>query len=292
MASAVLLADGRVLATGGSQTSGWNEVYDPVTNRFSATGDMNSWDDVYTATLLPNGNVLYIGNAEGDGIPADVEIFDPTENAFSRSGRALFNHDFGAANLLPDGSVLITGGQVPGGKGEPISEEYSPANGTFSLSVDMITPRHQHTSTLLPDGTVLLAGGYFLYPSPTPSAEVYRPAVLVADPSLFSTSQDGKGQGAIWHASTGQLASVNAPAAAGEILSMYTTTLIAGGIIPPGISIGGRPAETLFFGNAPGYPGFNQVNVRVPDGIAPGPAVSVRLSYLGRFSNEVTIVVQ
>jgi hypothetical protein len=83
------------------------------------------------------------------------------------------------------------------------------------------------TSTLLPNGTVLIEGGYFLWPSATSSAEVYRPASLMPGPSLFSISQDGKGQGAIWHASTGHLASVNAPAIAGEMLSLYTTTLIA-----------------------------------------------------------------
>lgn len=41
-----------------------------------------------------------------------------------------------------------------------------------------------------------------------------------------------------------------------------------------------------------GYPGFNQVNVRVPGAIAPSAAVSVRLTYLGRPSNAVSIAVQ
>ena len=47
-----------------------------------------------------------------------------------------------------------------------------------------------------------------------------------------------------------------------------------------------------FTATAPAYPGVNQVNVRMPGGIAPGPAIPVRLSYLGRPSNAVTVGVQ
>jgi uncharacterized protein (TIGR03437 family) len=145
---------------------------------------------------------------------------------------------------------------------------------------------------------VLLAGGIATPGNANGSgstiaiAELYTPAVLVPAPALFSVSGDGQGQGAIWHAQTGQIASADSPAVARETLSMYTTNLADGGVIPPQVSIGGSIAEVLYFGVATGYPGYNQVNFVVPSGVTPGSAVSVRLIYLGRSSNAVTIGVQ
>jgi uncharacterized protein (TIGR03437 family) len=123
-------------------------------------------------------------------------------------------------------------------------------------------------------------------------AELYTPAMLVPAPALFSLGGDGRGQGAIWHATTGEIASASSPSVAGEVLSMYTTSLADRGVIPPQVAIGGRLAEVLYYGSAPGYPGYYQVNFRVPNGVAPGPAVPVRLTYLGRPSNAVTIGVR
>jgi len=47
-------------------------------------------------------------------------------------------------------------------------------------------------------------------------------------------------------------------AVAGEALSMYVTSLGDRSVIPPQVSVGGMLAEVLYFGAAPGYPGYNQ----------------------------------
>ena len=160
----------------------------------------------------------------------------------------------------------------------------------------MATPREIHTATLLDDGRVLVAGGVSfggigIFLGSLASAELYNPPVLAPAPALFSLSGNGHGQGAI-HAGTNRIASGSDPATAGEYLSIYLTGLVEGSVIPPQVAIGGRTVEITFFGSVPGYPGLNVVNIRMPNGIAPGLAVPVRLTYLNRPSNEVTIGVQ
>jgi hypothetical protein len=221
-------------------------------------------------------------------------LYDPGTGKFAVTGDMSTARESHNATTLADGTALITGGQNNYGQTISAAEQYDPAVGGFTPTGSMITSRYGHTATLLNSGQVLIAGGVtvsqslpFLQWSYLASAELYNPTVMIRAPMLFPLSSDGKGQGAIWDGITGRLASPSAPAVAGEILSMYTREL--GNVTPPQVAVGGRLAEIQYFGDAPGYPNYSQVNFRVPDGITPGSAVPVRLIYLGRSSNEVTI---
>jgi hypothetical protein len=110
---AVLLRDGRVLITGGTDerdsrgvyTS--TEVYDPRTGEFRPAGAMRlpRYKHRGTSVLLPDGRVLLAGGA------TQAEVYDPRTDRFSLvDGEARLAGQFSAISPLADGRVVITGG--------------------------------------------------------------------------------------------------------------------------------------------------------------------------------------
>jgi hypothetical protein len=69
------------------------------------------------------------------------------------------------AILLNDGTVLVAGGVtvcLPRNTCTTYlaaAELFDPANGSFTATGEMTTPRASHTVTILKDGTVLVTGG-------------------------------------------------------------------------------------------------------------------------------------
>ena len=314
-----LLVDGTTLFV----TEPACQVYDPVTATFSLRGPINvtwavSGGNTFTpnyiveqtASLLLNGRILLAGGENEDtGYYRTTQLYDAAMGAFIPTGTMLKSRGGHTATVLPDGRVLITGGNTEpcGDNGcwvtgpDSTAELYDPLRGVFTDAGGNTTSRYDHTATLLDNGDVLIVGG-MSYSGPNPfggfietsigSAELYHASTGAPAPALFSVAADGTGQGIVWHAATGQLASPPTPVVAGEILSMYVAGLAEGGVIPPQVAIGGQMAQVLYFGDAPGYPGYFQVNFRAPTGVAPGSGVPVRLTYLFRSSNGVTIAAQ
>jgi uncharacterized protein (TIGR03437 family) len=131
----------------------------------------------------------------------------------------------------------------------------------------------------------------------------------LADPGIFSLGAPQGGQGAI-ESVAGSVVDANSPAHAGDYIQIFATGLgavtnqprtgAAAPAIPllsyvisyPTATVGGVPAPVYFAGLPPGFIGLYQVNVQVPQGVAPGDAVPVVLSAAGIASNTVTISVR
>ncbi|MGD1073074.1 MAG: hypothetical protein ABSB15_23390 [Bryobacteraceae bacterium] len=295
--NAFLRPDGKVaILWQGEGVDGVSEVFDPATNTFSAlpTPSFQYLPQV-PGVQLASGLVLFTGGNDGLGASTLAGLYDPNSGLVTPTGNMNTARTDQTMVLLPDGTVLVAGGQVLGlnvaNRGVSSAELFDPTSGTFNPTGNMLAGAFGQTATVLLDGTVLMAGGYGGGSGPPPNS-IYHPNKLVPAPALFALSGDGTGQGAIWNASTGQVASGQNPAAAGDVLSMYTTSLIEGGAVPPYVSVGGVLAKVLFFGDAPGYPGYFQVNFQLPSGAPTGSDVPVRLMYFGRASNAVTIALR
>jgi phosphatidylserine/phosphatidylglycerophosphate/cardiolipin synthase-like enzyme len=138
--TATLLADGRVLITGGGidglpQTLSSANIYDPATGRIDPAGDMNSPRGQHTATLLPDGNVLIAGGFDGNLFLSSAEIYEPVRVGFQLTVSMATSRVGHTATLLRDGSVLIVGGSNASDRALASAELYLPAGGGPALGV-------------------------------------------------------------------------------------------------------------------------------------------------------------
>ena len=180
---AVLLRDGRVLVTGGTDFDGNNlrtaEIYDPATGKFTTTGSMATARDGYSATVLADGRVLIAGGVDQKyEALASAEIYDPASGKFTTTGSMGTARSGYAAVLLRNGQVLIAGGTTGGDTdGTPLSsaELFDSAAGTFTPTGQMADARTGASAALLSDGRVVIAGGQDDVLVALQSAEMYQP---------------------------------------------------------------------------------------------------------------------
>ena len=281
-----MLADGSVLIVPGSDGADYttSEVYDSRSGSFRSVPFTNSHGLVAaTSNLLPNGEVLLtLDVAECDISTRFASFYDPATSTFSSAPSMNSNHCEQASTPLANGAVLIVGSLYDSVGPHPMAELYDIQSDRFSAVGEVLFGRFSPRATLLNNGKVLITGGE------EANAELYEPAASVQALRLLEVPG---GHPAILHADSHLLVSADNPARAGEALEIYCTGLIEGSTIPPQVAIGGRFADVLYFGSAPGFSGLNQVNARVPSKTERG-SIEARLTYLGRSSNPVSISVQ
>lgn len=195
--TATELASGDILVAGG--TAGGGKCGGPsriaTIDNFSSGQRsslmLNDARTSHTATVLENGNVLFVGGlGPGESLchqlaQSSAEILDPDTSEFLPTGSMMTERGEHTATLLPTGEVLVAGGSDCGGN--PASgctqvtptasaELYNPASGTFSEAPPMSSPRARHTATMLDSGSVLITGGVGANGVVLASAELYGEA--------------------------------------------------------------------------------------------------------------------
>jgi hypothetical protein len=166
-----LLPNGKVLVTGGSNSTAMADEFDPTafagTGGFAVSGNgMASVRDYPSAVLLPSGKVLVLGGYN-PALPLprqldSADLYDPASRLFtpSASHMGTKRQQF-TATLLLNGKVLITGGFNDTGFTTLGSAElYDPVTDTFQPSAGTLGyPRWGHLAVLLPSGKVFITGG-------------------------------------------------------------------------------------------------------------------------------------
>jgi uncharacterized repeat protein (TIGR01451 family) len=186
--AATLLADGRVLVTGGYNfpINGGSivylssaEIFDPLTGQWTATAAMSTARAYHTATRLDDGRVLITG---GQSIVANVfttlrttEIYT-VGTGFSAGPNMLGFRNSHTATLLDDGRVLIAGGfgSYPSSQSAELYTAGTPGSFAATTNPMQVTFRARHTATRMANGLVLIAGGSGA--TAGGSAELFNPA--------------------------------------------------------------------------------------------------------------------
>jgi len=167
--TATLLADGRVLVTGGGIPAvPFSEIYDAATDQWAIVEDLLVARRGHTATLLADGRVLVAGGVvcctgNRETFTAVAEIYDPTTGRFQLAGPLGQGRGFHRATRLTDGRVLLTGGFGASVAADfealAASEIFDPATEKVSSVGALHVARTGHSALLLPDGQVLVVGG-------------------------------------------------------------------------------------------------------------------------------------
>jgi len=168
--TATRLADGRVFVAGGridGESSVSTEIFDPVTEQFTAGPDLLEGRFNQADARLPDGRVLLIGGYRTDTTRIhDAEIYDPG------SGTVLPAGTVNATDLvmpeavgLLDGRVLVVHGSI--GQG---AEVFDPATETFTAAGPFVGGHGCIRAERLANGGALVIDG-----SPANAAELFMP---------------------------------------------------------------------------------------------------------------------
>lgn len=195
-----VLVGGKVLVVGGTIATGgppaplaYCDLYDPVAETWTPTGDLATPRTGHQATRLPDGTVLVTGGdtagTRADGMYsarslATTERFHPATGQWTVATPMPGPRTRHRAIVVRTGRLLVTGGT--GGPtftaGFPGALTYDPATDRWTATSAMRTGRWAHVVAELTDSRIVVAGGITAAGATTPDL---KPA-LTATTELFT----------------------------------------------------------------------------------------------------------
>jgi hypothetical protein len=162
----IVLKDGRVLVAGGghgipnqSRYLYSSEIFDPSTDRWSYTGDLDIGIDGIKMVLLSDGRVVGVGGQIAyNPINLQTEIYSPDTETWLLGGDLPVYSE--SLIGLSDSRVLAIGGWNSDGNGIPNISLFNPATRSWTASTPMSVARISMSATMLPSGNVLITGGF------------------------------------------------------------------------------------------------------------------------------------
>ena len=184
--STQMLMDGRVYVAGGEygtdgyQAGAHSEVYDPLTNVWTACPSAGHVISDANSEILPDGTVLQALVASNLKITA---LYNPATNTYIPGPSCLGIHNESMWVKLPDNSILFVN------RGSTSSERYIPSTNTWvadaTVPVNLYSSGTLETGPgfLLPDGRVFFFGGTSHTAYYTPSGTT-SPGTWLAGPDI------------------------------------------------------------------------------------------------------------
>jgi hypothetical protein len=225
-AASVLMPDGRILVTGGSDANGnalASAEFFNADGSFSDAPAMASPRSGHSAVWLPTGYVLVAGGTtSGGGATNTAELFDPLSNQWRTLASTMVEArtEF-TATVLRYGNVVIAGGSHAG---VPVSsvEVFDISSETFSSAGALNTARANAAAAAVSDYKVLVAGGSDANGLTLASTELIdtEAGTITAGPALSSPRQS-----------------------ASATVLLDGKVLIAGGSYPEGAAVNAGVAE-------------------------------------------------
>ena len=199
-------------------------------------------------------------------------------------------------NGLADGSL--------GAAGVPLTDQLGSTSVTLSgVTLPLLYVSANQVNVAIPYGVAVNSAQQLVIERDNAVSVPVPLAVFDSEPTILTATGSGSGQGLIfWVDAIGNSGEAVAatPATAGDVLVIYAvglgavtpviavedgapaTTLIRT-VAPVTVTIGGVTATSVpFAGLTPGYVGLYQLNVVMPNGVAPGSQVPVTISVAGK----------